>query len=394
MTIVAPSYDEDFYSDEFIQNPWLHYKRMRDLGSVVWMPRHENYALTRYEAVESALRDHDTFISGKGIAADAKGNELTLAIRNGAASDGEIHALTRSITAEPLLPRALEEVRNKIEVTAEELVDEFVDRGEFNAMEKFASYMPLSIVTKLVGFPDFGRENMLRWASAAFDLVGVQNARGRAAVDTFAEMRNFLMNEIKPENLIPGSWSRRIFDIVEQGKLPPELTLVAIRNYVTPSLETTISAVGQLIYQLGTNPDQWELLQRKPELIRGAVNEAMRIGTPARSFVRHTSRAVDVDGIRIPANSRVMMVFASANRDDRVFPNPDKFDITRPPRRHLSFGRGIHMCIGMHLAEMEMSVLLSAILSRIKEIHVGEPTMVLNNTLYSFATLPTRFVAR
>ncbi|PCE33699.1 cytochrome P450 [Burkholderia ubonensis] len=393
MSVAAPSYDADFYSDEFIRNPWPHYERMRALGPVVWMPRHENYALTRYDALEAALRDHETFISGKGIAADAKGNELTLGIRNGAASDGERHALIRSLTAEPLLPRALEEVRGKIEAAASELVDEFAGQGEFDLMEKFASYMPLSIVTKLVGFPDFGRENMLRWASAAFDLVGVQNARGRAAIDVFAEMRQFLMNEISPEDLIPGSWSRRVFDLVEQGKLPPEDTLVAIRNYVTPSLETTISAIGQLVYRLGTNPDQWVLLKRKPELVRGAVNEAMRIGTPARSLARHTSRAVDVEGITIPENARVMMVFACANHDERVFPDPGKFDITRPPRRHLSFGRGIHMCIGMHLAELEMSVLLGAILARVREIRVGEPTVILNNTLYSFATLPTQFIA-
>ncbi|PCE22662.1 hypothetical protein BWP39_23570 [Paraburkholderia acidicola] len=393
MTIAAPSYDADFYSDEFIRNPWPHYERMRELGSVVWMPQHENYALTRYEALESALRDHETFISGKGIAADARGNELTLGIRNGAASDGERHALIRSVTSEPLLPRALEDVRASIESAADELVDAFVDKGEFNLMEKFASYMPLSIVTKLVGFPDFGRDNMLRWASAAFDLVGVQNARGSAAVEVFAEMRQFLMNEIRPENLIPGSWSRRIFDMVEQGKLPPEDTLVAIRNYVTPSLETTISAIGQLVYRLGKNPDQWALLQQKPELVRGAVNEAMRIGTPARSLARHTSRAVEVDGITIPENARVMMVFASANRDARVFPDPDRFDVTRPPRRHLSFGRGIHMCIGVHLAELEMSSLLNAILARVKEIRVGEPTMILNNTLYSFATLPAQFIS-
>lgn len=388
----AAIYGADLYTDDFIRDPWPHYERMRELGPVVWLPRHENYALTRYDEVARALRDHDTFISGKGVAADAKANELTLG--NSAASDGERHTAIRSATSVPLLPGALEKVRVSIDQAAEQLIDQLVWRASFDTMADLATHLPLTIVRDLVGLPDFGSNNMLRWANATFDLLGVQNSRGKAAVDVFLEQRRFAQSQAKPENLKPGSWTRRLFDLVKQGTLAPELAPVAMRDYLNPSLDTTISATGQLIYQLGNNPDQWALLLEKPQLARNAANEAVRMASPVRSFSRHTSRPVNIAGTEIPTNARVMMLFASANRDHRAFANPNKFDITRNPRHHLGFGSGIHMCVGMHLAEMEMIALIHAMIPRVREIRVEEPVVALNNTIYGFASLPTHFVSQ
>jgi cytochrome P450 len=390
MTSSAPIYDVDFYSDAFIADPWPHYGAMRELGPVVWLTQHENYALTRHAEVTAALRDHATFISGKGVAADAKGNEL--ARGNSAASDGERHAAIRSATAPPLMPGALEKIRGEINAAAAELIDRLAGLSRFDAMKELAPHLPLTIVRDMVGLPDFGRDNMLRWANATFDLLGVQNERGRAAVEVFLEQRRFAQTQARPEMLKPGSWTRRLFDLVAQGLLAPELAPVAMRDYLNPSLDTTISAAGQLIYQLGSNRDQWELLRQRPELARNAANEAVRMASPVRSFARHTSRDVDIAGIRIPEGARVMMLFACANRDHRVFEHPDKFDITRHPRHHLGFGRGIHMCVGQHLAQMEMVALLEAMIPRVKEIEVGDPVVAMNNTIYGFASLPTTFV--
>ncbi|WP_147292655.1 cytochrome P450/oxidoreductase [Undibacter mobilis] len=387
---MAPSYDVDFYSDEFIQNPWPHYATMRELGPVVWLPQHDNFALTRHNEVGKALRDHDTFISGKGVAADPKANELTRG--NSAGSDGERHSAIRAATSAPLLPGALTKIRGLLDATAEGLIERLIASGQFDAVKDLSTFLPLTIVRDLVGLPDSGRENMLRWAAATFDLLGAQNARGKAAVDVFLEQRKFAQSQSNPENLKPGSWTRRLFDLVEQGLLAADLAPVAMRDYLNPSLDTTISATGQLIYQLGTNPDQWALLRDKPELARNAVNEAVRMGSPVRSFVRHTSRAVQIDDVTIPENARVMMLYASANRDERVYPNPDKFDITRNPRQHLGFGSGIHMCVGMHLAQMEMIALIEAMIPRVKAIEVGKPTIALNNTIYGLASLDARFI--
>ncbi|WP_296745727.1 cytochrome P450 [Mesorhizobium sp.] len=387
-----PEYREDFYSDEFIADPWPHYARMRALGPVVWLPQHQNFALTHHSAVAAAVRDHETFISGKGVAADEVANEMTKG--NSAASDGARHAAIRGATSVPLLPGALESVRGQIESSAEGLIESLLTRESFDAVVDFARHLPLTIVRDLVGLPDFGRDNMLRWANATFDLIGVQNERGRTAVETFLEQRKFAQTQAKPEVLQPGSWTRRLFDLVDQGLLAPDLAPVAMRDYLNPSLDTTISAISQLIYQLGMNPDQWQLLRQNPALMRGAANEAVRMASPVRSFVRHTSRDVEIAGFVVPEGARVMMVFASANRDEQVFSNPDKFDIERNPRHHLGFGSGIHMCVGQHLAQLEMISILKAMIPRVESIVVGRPVIALNNTIYNYGSLPATFRGR
>ncbi len=386
----APCYEADYYSDEFIRDPWPHYARMRALGPVVWLPRHGNFALTRYEAVANALRDPETFVSGKGVAADAFANEITRG--NSAASDGERHRAIRRATSAPLLPAALEDIRPTIESSAEALIVRLIAAGEFDAMNDLAAHLPLTIVRDLVGLPEFGRENMLRWASATFDLLGVQNSRGKAALEVFLEQRAFVATQATPEALKPRSWSRDLYDKVARGELAPDLAPVCMRDYLNPSLDTTISATGHLIELLGRHPEQWALLRERPELARGAANEAVRMGSPVRSFSRHTSRAVTIGEVTIPADARVMMLFACANRDERVFERPDDFNIARPPGQHLGFGRGVHICVGMHLAQLEMVSLLKAMIPRVEKIETGEPVVALNNTIYRFESLPARFL--
>jgi cytochrome P450/ferredoxin-NADP reductase len=390
MTITAPIYDVDFYADDFIRDPLPHYTAMRALGPVVYIPALENYALTRHAEVQGALRDFKRFSNAKGVAGDKFGNEFLHG--NTLASDPPRHGKLRQAMAPPLLPGALEKIRPEVERVADALIEGLVNKGSFDAVSDLSQILPLKIVTQMVGLPDFGKENMLKWAAAAFDVLGVQNERGKQAVEVIKEMREFISGQVNRDTLKPGSWTYRILDLVDQGELDVELAPFAIRDYINPSLDTTISVTGQLIYQLANNPDEWDKLRDNPDLCRNAVNEAVRLGTPVRSFTRHTTEDVEIEGVTIPQGARVMVMFASANRDERVFPNPDQFDITRDPKDHVGFGSGIHMCLGMHLGQLEMIALLKAMISRVGRIEIGEPTIVLNNTIAAFATLPATFV--
>jgi cytochrome P450/ferredoxin-NADP reductase len=387
----APIYDVDFYSDDFIRDPLPHYAKMRALGPVVYIPALDNFALTRHAEVQGALRDFKRFSNAKGVSGDKFGNEFMHG--NTLASDPPRHSALRQAMAPPLLPGALEKIRPEVERVADALIEGLVSKGSFDAVSDLSQILPLKIVTQMVGLPDFGKENMLKWAAAAFDVLGVQNERGKQAVEVIKEMRDFIGGQVNRDTLKPGSWTYRILDLVDKGELDVELAPYAIRDYINPSLDTTISVTGQLIYQLAKNPDQWDKLRDNPDLCRNAVNEAVRLGTPVRSFTRHTTEDLDVCGVPIPQGARVMVMFASANRDERVFPNPDQFDITRDPKDHVGFGSGIHMCLGMHLAQLEMIALLKSMISRVGRIEIGEPEVVLNNTIAAFSKLPTTFTA-
>lgn len=391
MTTTAPVYDVDFYSDDFIRDPHPHYAAMRSLGPVIFIPSLGNYALTQHNVVRSALRNHAAFSSAKGVAGDKFGSDFLQG--NTVASDPPTHPKLRRAMAPPLLSGALETIRPEVERVADTLIEGLTNKGSFDAISDLARYLPLKIVTEMVGLPDFGQENMLKWAAAAFDVLGEQNERGKMALEAIAEMRAFIAGQVNRDTLKKGSWTYRILDLVDQGALSAELAPFAIRDYINPSLDTTISATGQLIWQLSQNPDQWDKLRDNPDLCRNAVNEAVRLGAPIRSFSRHTTQDVTVAGITIPQGARVMMLYASANRDGQVFKNPDQFDVTRDPKDHLGFGSGIHMCIGMHLAQLEMISLLKAMISRVGRIEIGTPEIALNNTIAAFSKLPTTFVA-
>ena len=388
---LPPSYEVDFYGDEVICAPWDHYRRMRDLGAVVWLPRQGNFAVTRHAEAQQVLRDWRLFSSAEGVAGDAvgcaflKGNTL--------ASDPPIHDDMRKAMGEPLLPRSLEQWRSRIEAIAEELIEKLVRQGSFDGMRDFARSLPLTVVTELVGLPDDGRENMLTWANASFDILGEQNERGRQGMETIKEMRHWIATKASGDRLKAGSWTARIRDLAEAGMIPAEFVPQLIRDYINPSLDTTISATGQLLYQLGSNPDQWSKLRDSPSFVPQAVDEAVRLASPIRSFSRTLAREARIGEVDLPAGARIMVLFASANRDERRYTDPDRFDVGRDNADHLGFGHGIHTCVGMHLARMEMMALLKAMLPRVERIAVGRPTIALNNTIYNFADLPATFHA-
>jgi cytochrome P450/ferredoxin-NADP reductase len=383
----APHHDVDFYSDEFIANPLPHYAGMRALGPVVYLPRHDNYAVVHYLPLREAMRNADIFRSGEGVAGDAVGCSFLRG--NTLASDFQLHDEMRGVMSVPLLPGALEAHRALIQQVAEALVQKLCEGGQFDGME-VARHLPLAVVTELVGLPKEGRESMLTWAASAFDILGVQNERGRAGVERMKEMRQWIATRATPERLKPGSWTARIMELSASGEIPEAMAHLLIRDYINPSLDTTISATGELLYQLGQCPDQWDLIRANPQLIPRAVEEAVRLASPVRSFTRRVSRDFRLAGVDLPAGARVMMVFASANRDEAHFENPDQFDVMRAQCDHVGFGHGAHTCAGMHLARLEMSALLKALAPRVQRFHVGHPTIAMNNTIRSYERFSVR----
>ena len=385
----APAYDIDYYSDEVIADPWPHYAAMRALGPVVWLPQLGAYALVHMAETRAALRDHKRFVSGQGCAGDEYGSAFQRG--NAVASDGARHDAIRGALEPPLRPRALEEVRPVVERAAEAIIDDLVAKREFDAIAEFAQPLPLLIVRDLIGLPDFGRENMLKWASAAFNMMGMQNERGRRAEADILEMRAFLKDGLSRDAVKPGSWIDRIFGLMEAGDLDPDLGRMAMRDYINPSLDTTISALGWLIHALAEAPEVWDQVRAEPKRAVGAAHEAVRLGTPIRSFSRVTAEEVSIGDVVIPKGARVLMCYAAANRDERVFENPDRFDPTRPPGRHLGFGAGVHTCAGMHLALMEITALIRAMAERVERIEAEPPRIHYNNSISAFASLRTRF---
>ena len=160
-------------------------------------------------------------------------------------------------------------------------------------------------------------------------------------------------------------------------------------DYLAPSLDTTISAISSALWLFAKNPEQWELVREDPSRIPNAVNEVVRIESPLRAFTRTIERDIDVDGNEMAAGSRVLMMYASANRDERKWNDPETFDVTREAGDHVGFGYGVHGCAGQGLARMETKAVLEALAAKVHSIElVGEPTRGHNNIIRGFNTLP------
>ena len=383
----APSLDIDLFSEASLRNPFDDYRRLRDTGPVVWLSKIGIYAIGRFADAQKALRASDELISGEGVGF----NDIFNAPKgmNVIQSDGDIHNRMRNTVMKPLTPAALREVRPRLKAMIVDQLQRFSKDVSFDAMKDIAPVLPVGAISHLVGIPDEGRERMLEWAAAAFNAIGPTPDADDAALlrEAFAFISSMDENKVAE-----GSWSAGLFAAADKGKISRQEAVAAMSAYVVPSLDTTILASGHLLYNLATHGDQWDMVRENPDLIPSAVLENMRHSAPARWFSRVAAKEYAVDGMSIPKGARVMILYGCANRDERRFENPDRFDVTRDARDHLGWGTGPHMCAGMHLARMEMEVLLEALVEADVRLEAGEPVLAANAGLYGFAELPLRLI--
>ena len=385
----AAHYIHDFYGDDFIRDPLPHYAAMRDAGPVVWLEQNQCYAVARYDEVVEVLRGADRFISGRGLSLNDDVNAMLLGSTLN--SDGDVHRKRRSITAVPIMPKNIALLEGYIKEVAVSLAAQLAERGAFDAVSDFAQVLPLSVVVDLVGLPEDGKAQMIKWASATFNLFEGFNDRSKAAFGDLQGLQAFLTVHGKREALKEGGLARRIFDVAPDKGITEAEAAQQMRDYINPSLDTTISVAGFAAYYFARCPDQWDILREQPDLVPNAVEELVRLVTPIRAFSRYVAKDTDVAGVPLPQGSRIIAVYASANRDERVWDDPDRFDVTRVTRKHLGFGHGAHTCMGLHLARRELIHLITAMLKHVRVWKLnGEAEVGMNNTIRAFSKLPVR----
>jgi cytochrome P450 len=386
-----PNYQADLFSDDVLAEPYEHFRAIRDLGPVVHLEAHDLLAVSRYADVRTVLGDPATYCSGEGVGLNEvvnrkfKGNTLM--------SDGEHHRAQRAVVGRPLTPKSLAALQPQVQALADTLVDGLVERGSFDAVTDLAQPIPSTWVPDLLGWPAEAREHLLDWANASFDSLGPLNARGIAAGGQLAEMFQFAQEISERGGLPQGSMAAKILEAAARGEITKEQCPVLMTGYLAPSLDTTISAIGNAIWLFATNPDQWKLLREDPSRVKGAFNEAIRLESPISCFSRVTTKDTQLDNIDIEKDSRILVMYASANRDERRWDRAEEFDIIREVSSHLGFGYGRHACVGMGLARLEGNAVLSALVTRVERLEVGVPVRKLNNLIRAFASLPIRVIA-
>jgi hypothetical protein len=249
-------------------------------------------------------------------------------------------------------------------------------------------------ICDLVGLGEGGKDNMLNWACATFELMGDPKSRRAEAMAQLASLRAFLDNPDVLDGLSTDGWANRATRAAIEAGVPPAQAVTLMRDYIAPSLDTTISAIGYGVMLFAQNPEQWDKLRAARSLMRNAVEEIVRLNTPIKVFTRWVAEDMEVAGTTLRKDTRALMVYGAANRDAAKFYDPHSFDITRNTRGHLGFGHGVHACLGMHLARLEMTTLFDALADRISRFKPREePVPAINSTIHALARLEAEVAA-
>ncbi|HEX3789760.1 MAG TPA: cytochrome P450 [Pseudonocardiaceae bacterium] len=373
----VPSTDIDLHTDENLLDSLNVYARLRELGPVVWLEKYQMYALTRFAEVTEVLKDWETYNSADGVVFNEYYNALkTTSLHTHGAEHDEI----KHIESRPLAPDKLAELQPVLRSYAEDLVGKLAGRTTVDAVRDIAMPMPMDIVTNLVGLSDdVDRDDVYTWGVAAFNSAGPLHAsRTMPGLECIGTFMTYAEKHI-PDDIKPGGWAAQLFENGRAAGWDEAKCRGVMLDYVFPSLDTTIHAMTAGLLLFAQNPEQWQKVRADRKLLKSAVYEIMRLASPAQYFNRTVTRDVVLGGVNIPAGSRVLMMFGSANRDEIVFPDPDRFDVERNPTNMVSWGGGKHACLGKALARMELTVLFDVLADHYERFEAGAYTYEVNN---------------
>ena len=388
----CPSLDLDPFSREFLLDPYTYHERLREAGPVLWLNPHGIVAMARYDEVRHALQDWKTFCSSRGaglsdFAREKPWRPPSIILE----ADPPLHTRTRGVLSKVLARGALERFRQAFTDAATTLVDEVLRRGEIDAVRDLAEAYPLSVFPDAIGLCKDGRENLLPYGNMAFNAFGPRNELFEASFADAQKVVGWIQAQCRREALAADGIGADIYKAADEEAVSEEEASLLVRSLLTAGLDTTIFGIGAALHCFAQFPQQWRELRADPQLVRGAFEEVIRYVSPVQTFFRTTMTAVEVGGVKIPADQKVILFLAAANRDPRQWSEPEHFDIRRKTLGHVGFGYGIHACVGQMVARLESEILLTTLARSVSSIELaGEPDWSLNNTLHGLARLPVR----
>src|SRR6202045_2693275 len=353
-TLSRPVSTVDPFSHAFLRDPYPHHERLREAGPVVWLEQYGIWAMARHEQVRDALTDWQTYCSSAGVGlSDFRKEPPWRPPSIILEADPPLHTRTRAVLTRILSPGAIRSLRETFEREAELLVARLVEQREFDGVADLAEAYPLKVFPDAVGISDEGRENLLPYGSMVFNSFGPRNDLFNAAMANAGPVRDWIMSKCSRAALEPRGLGMQIFDAVDSGELSEPEAGMLVRSFLSAGIDTTVYGLGNALSCFASYPEQWRTLRENPKLIRGAFEEVLRFEAPVQTFFRTTTRPVDVSGVGIGDGEKVLLFLAAANRDPRRWDKPDTFDVKRRATGHMTFGTGIHGCVGQAGAQIE-----------------------------------------
>ena len=359
--------DYNPFLPEVKANPYPYYAHLRRQAPVYHVEAAGLWAVSRYDDVLYVLRSPQLFSSTVLIAALLGDLHPVPEAANLIASDPPVHSRLRKLVNRAFTPRLIAELEPRVREITIALLTRVAPQGEFDLVHDLSTPLPVIVIAEMLGVEPEHRVEFKRWSD---DIVhaanGVSGEERDQAQRSVAEFRAYFEGAIDARRAEPRN--DLISALVRAEEEQQMLTAAEILSLTTLLLiagnETTTNLIGNAVLALLAHPDTLARVQRDPSLIPAVVEETLRYDGPVQGIFRQAIQDVELSGTTIPAGSLVFPLFASADRDERKFPDPDRFDITRNTDAHIAFGFGIHFCLGAPLARLEAKVALEEMVTR------------------------------
>jgi len=352
---------------------------MRDEAPVYYNEKYDFWALTRYDDVAAAIKDHETYSSAKGVTLDiVKATDAVSPIGKIIISlDPPEHERMRKLVNRVFTPRAIASLEQMVRDTIDRYVKQ-LDRSSFDAVADFAALFPVEIITSMLGVPAEDRQQLRLWLDKGLERESGSISPSAESMDAMIRSGAYYYDLIQDRRANPqDDMISRLTQVeVVEGGEARRLDDVEIAGFATmlggAGAETVTKLVGNAVVVFADNPDQWQKLKDDRGKIPAAFEELLRYEGPSQYQIRTTTRDVTLHGKTIPDGDPVLLINGSASRDERFFPDPDRFDIDRERKvgYNLNFGYGIHSCLGAALARMEGRMALETLLDLIPNYEI------------------------
>ncbi len=378
------------YSRQFAANPYPTYARLRDKHPIFYS---EEYGLTffsRYRDIAALLEDarlgrtmdhvltREEFAERRRAEGWERLPNYNRYVRvNLLETEGSHHDRLRRLLKKAFNAVRIRKLRSRIQELTDELIQDLLPRGRMEFLKDLAVPLPVFMISELLGWPLDERHRLRPWSAAIVKLyekdhTEADKLEAEAATTEFAAMLRDLTDLRRAEptdDLI----STLAHVELEGERLSNDELIASCMLFLNAGHEATVNAAGNGTLALLSHPDQRAKLVNDPSLIGSALDEMFRFDPPLHFFHRYVLKDMEYEGRDFRRGDTVGFLYGAANRDPEAFPDPDRFDITRNPNRHLAFGRGVHFCMGAPLARLELEILFTTLLERIPDIQLDEP---------------------
>lgn len=368
------------YDWGFHEDPYVVYKQLREEARVYYNEELDFYALSHHEDISDALKNYQDFSNRRGVALEDI-DDYALKVQFILAMDPPQQKAMRGIVRKVFTPRKVDELKPYLRELAQGYIERFPADGEIDFIEAFAGKMPMDVISEMIGVPEEDRDKVRGWANDLMERIDGSPELPEIAMTGSINILSYFIGMVRSRlediDNAPDDLTTQVLKAELDGeKLTEEEAVAFLFLMSIAGNETTTKLLANAVYWGQKFPDQFAKVKADPELTEQWVEETARFDNSSQIVYRTAQRDIEMHGVTIKEGKKVAMLLGSANRDEKVFPNPDEFDIERNFSDTMSFGRGVHFCLGAALARLEGKIFLEELFKVYSDYEIDEDSLV------------------